>query len=93
MANNSLTVSQFPQCSNVAPSDRVVVLFNANSTTIKPSLRTITVSSFSANIIVSNSTPANSTANGIAGTIAYDSNFIYVAIANNIWKRATLTTW
>jgi hypothetical protein len=51
------------------------------------------MSDFSANIIVSNSVPANSSSNGIAGTIRYDANNLYVCIANNTWKRASLSTW
>lgn len=35
----------------------------------------------------------NSSSNGVPGTILYDSNYIYVCVANNTWKRAALTTW
>jgi hypothetical protein len=51
------------------------------------------MSDFSANIIVSNSVPANSSSNGIPGTIRYDANNFYVCIANNTWKRSPLSTW
>jgi hypothetical protein len=51
------------------------------------------MANFSANIIISNSAPANSTSNGIAGTIRFDSNYIYVCISDNVWKRADLTAW
>ena len=37
--------------------------------------------------------PASATAAGTAGTIAWDSNYIYICIATNTWKRSPLTTW
>ncbi len=35
----------------------------------------------------------NSSSNGVPGAIQYDSDYIYVCVANNTWKRAALTTW
>lgn len=37
--------------------------------------------------------PSNISSPGSIGTITWDSNWIYVAIANNSWKRAALSTW
>lgn len=37
--------------------------------------------------------PANSSANGVAGEIAYDSNYVYVCVANNTWKRLSLGSY
>jgi hypothetical protein len=51
------------------------------------------MSNFSANIVVSNSVPANSSSNGIPGTIRYDSNNVYICVSNNTWKRSPLSTW
>jgi hypothetical protein len=51
------------------------------------------MANFSANITISNSVPANSSANGIAGNIRFDTSYVYVCVANNTWKRATLSTW
>jgi hypothetical protein len=39
------------------------------------------------------SVPASATATGTAGSIAYDSDFFYIATASNTWKRTTLSTW
>lgn len=38
-------------------------------------------------------TPASASATGLTGSIAWDSNYIYIATATNTWKRAALTTW
>lgn len=90
MTDNSLKVSQLPTAANVAASDRVVILRNPSES---PSLRTVNVDIFSANLIISNTVPANSTSNGITGTITRDNNYIYVCVANNTWKRTELSGW
>jgi hypothetical protein len=38
-------------------------------------------------------TPASSSATGVAGQIAWDSNYVYVCIATNTWKRSPIGTW
>jgi len=38
-------------------------------------------------------TPASAAAAGTTGTIAWDTNYIYVCVATNTWKRAALSTW
>mgnify|MGYP005693054397 FL=1 len=38
-------------------------------------------------------TPANSSASGTTGEIAYDTNYIYVCVATNTWKRVALSTF
>lgn len=38
-------------------------------------------------------TPSSSSDTGKAGQIAYDSNYIYVCVATNTWKRVELSTW
>ncbi len=38
-------------------------------------------------------TPASASSTGVAGTIAYDSSYIYICIATNTWKRATIASW
>jgi len=37
-------------------------------------------------------TPASASAEGKAGTIAIDSNYIYVCVADDTWKRVAIST-
>jgi hypothetical protein len=37
--------------------------------------------------------PASASANGFRGEIRYDSDYIYVCIADNTWKRVALSSW
>lgn len=39
------------------------------------------------------STPASATATGVAGTITWDADYIYVCTAANTWKRVAIATW
>jgi len=38
-------------------------------------------------------TPASATDTGTQGQLCWDSNYVYVCIATNTWKRAAIATW
>ena len=37
--------------------------------------------------------PATASSPGVAGTITYDSGYVYLCVAENTWKRAALSTF
>lgn len=39
------------------------------------------------------SAPATSSSNGTAGDFAYDSSYLYVCTASNVWRAAPITRW
>jgi len=43
--------------------------------------------------ITNSQTPASASTTGTAGTICWDTSYIYVCTATNTWKRAALSTW
>jgi hypothetical protein len=43
--------------------------------------------------ITTASTPASATATGTTGDIRWDTNYVYVCVATNTWKRVQLLTW
>lgn len=45
------------------------------------------------NTIASTSAPTSATDSGFAGEIRYDTNYVYICVATNTWKRSALTTW
>lgn len=47
----------------------------------------------SANVVIFNSTPANSTITVKKGTILFDASYLYVAVANNTLKRVALSSF
>jgi hypothetical protein len=46
-----------------------------------------------ANSIIVNKTPPTSSSTGIRGEVCWDTNYIYICIAENTWKRAPIATW
>jgi hypothetical protein len=38
-------------------------------------------------------TPSSATASGTTGELCWDGNYLYVCVASNTWKRATLSSW
>ena len=43
--------------------------------------------------MITSSVPATATSVGTAGTLAYDSSYLYVCVATNTWKRVAIATW
>lgn len=43
--------------------------------------------------ITNTRTPSSSSDTGIQGEICWDSNYVYVCVATNTWKRLSLSTW
>ena len=44
-------------------------------------------------IMKNNVAPASSSSPGVPGSIIYDTDFLYVCVANNTWKRVAISTW
>lgn len=55
MSDNSLKTSQLPTALNVASTDRILILFNANNANAIPSTRTIQVNNFISSALSNNS--------------------------------------
>lgn len=45
------------------------------------------------NLVTTSNPPASASATGDAGTITWDSNYIYICVAANTWKRVAIATW
>lgn len=37
--------------------------------------------------------PATATSSGVAGSVAYESGFLYVCVATDVWERVAIATW
>lgn len=44
-------------------------------------------------IVTNSNVPTSSMAPGIAGTVTWDENYIYVCVSTDRWKRSALTSW
>jgi hypothetical protein len=90
MANTGNKVSELPTAANVASTDRILVLRDPSG---NASVRTVAMSTVSANITISTSVPANNSSNGLPGFMAYDANNLYICVANNTWKSVSLSSF
>ena len=52
-----------------------------------------TGAAFTGLTVTTSVTPATSSSAGVTGQIQWDSNYIYVCVAPNTWKRANISTW
>ena len=43
--------------------------------------------------ILNTTPPSSATSTGTAGEIRWDSNYIYICVATNTWKRVALSSW
>ena len=48
---------------------------------------------FVGDVVLATKTPASASATGVAGTIAWDANYIYICTATDTWKRVAIATW
>jgi hypothetical protein len=67
------------------------VTANLNSTGIT-TINQLTVANNQLRITTRDTVSSNS-ATGTQGQIRYDTDYIYVCVANNVWKRASLSSW
>lgn len=84
--NNSKTIGELPSLAAANSSTKLVVehtYSNGVSNTFQLSV---------ANLFAF-STPANSTITITKGTMLYDTNYLYVAVANNTLKRVSLSSF
>jgi hypothetical protein len=55
--------------------------------------RTVLLPDASGTVAVWTTVPANASATGIAGQMAYESGFLYVCVAANTWQRVPIASW
>lgn len=106
---NAKTIDEFDPLTSLQANDLFVVVknrANTNLSTHSVSL-SILLNNTSANLTVSNSailstntlivrnnqTPSNSTITVTKGTILFDSDYLYIATANNTLKRIALSSF
>jgi hypothetical protein len=91
MPGDEKKISELGIANTLSSTDRVVVLTSPNSTANVKTITTVNFANSVAAKIISNSAPTSNTSNGFVGQIAYDSNTVYVCVANNKWGKASLT--
>jgi len=94
MSDRAKKISELTALSAPAAEDLMVIVDDPSGT---PTTKYVTVGNLlgnvAANVVIYNATPANSTITVKKGTIMFDSSYLYVATANNVLKRISLTSF
>ena len=94
MSDRAKKISELTALTAPAAEDLMVIVDDPSGT---PTTKYVTVGNLlgnsSANVVIYNATPANSTITVKKGTLIFDSDYLYVATANNTLKRIALTAF
>ncbi len=60
------------------------------TTSSAPSFAGVTLTG---DMVVATKTPASASATGTAGTIAWDTSYLYVCTATDTWERVAVASW
>ena len=88
MTERAKKLSELTAAASVANSDYFVIVANTSGNAV-----TRRVSANVVRAVLYSSVPASASANGTAGQLAYDSNYVYVCVSANTWKRSALSSW
>ena len=108
MADRSKQISELPTTTSVAANATFVVVDNTtavantkqisannlfNNSSFNVTLSNTAILSANTIVIRNSQTPANSTITVSKGTIFFDTDYLYIAVANNTLKRILLTSF
>lgn len=84
---NSINITKSDISGNSLSTQNVLVSSPPNISIVSPSSNPNTTS------IAPNNPPQFSNSNGYAGEIRWDSNYLYICISNNLWKKISLESF
>jgi len=94
MSDRAKKISELSALTAPAGVDLLVIVDDPSGS---PVTKKVTVADLfgnsSANVVIYNATPANSTITVKKGVIMFDSSYLYVAVANNSLKRIALSSF
>jgi hypothetical protein len=94
MSDRSKKITELTALASPSADDRMVIVDDPSGT---PITKYVTVGNLfgnsAANVVIYNSTPANSTITVKKGTLMFDTSYLYVATANNTLKRIALSSF
>ena len=94
MTGESKRLVDVPTVNSIFNTDTVFVTSGGAVSQAPPASLYSNINFQVATVLVGNNyTPSNSTINVAQGTLWFDSTYLYVAIANNVLKRLTLSSF
>lgn len=91
MSDRSKKITELPLTNGISGGDLLLVVTNPTGNAVSKSITVTNLfGNASVNTVIRQSTPANSNIEVKSGTIFYDSNYVYIAVADNTLKRIQL---
>lgn len=94
--DQSVYLGEQSRAGSATPTNEIVIGYLAaghGSNTVTIGNDSVVATYLNGDIVTEQKTPSSATDNGIAGTICADSDYIYVCVDTNTWKRVALSTW
>lgn len=89
MTNRAKKISELAEQTAPSTDDLLVIVDSPSGTAVT---KKATVGNLFASRVASG-TPASNTATAVQGMIMYNSTHLYIATANNVWRRVALSTF
>jgi hypothetical protein len=89
MTNRAKKISELPVLSTPTVDDLLVIVDSPSSNAVTKQVSVGDL--FGARII--SGTPTSSSMAATAGTIMYDSTYLYIAVTTDVWKRISLSSF
>lgn len=94
MTDRAKKITELTALTSAANNDLLVIEDVSANTTKSIALSDLTKTVYANTLVVTgNNTPANSTITVTKGTLFYDSDYLYIAVANNTLKRVSLASF
>ena len=94
MADKAKKISELTALTTISGDDLLVIVDDPAGTPVTKKVTVANLLGNSAdNVVIQNVTPANGTITVKKGTIMFDSDFIYIATANNVVKKVSLSAF
>lgn len=94
MSDRAKKITELSALTAPAGDDLLVIVDDVSGTA---TTKKVTVANLfgnsTANVVIFNATPANSTITVKKGTLLFDNNYIYIATSNNNLKRVSLSSF
>jgi hypothetical protein len=90
MADRAKKVTEMPAVTAVGSADLFIVVANAAGNAVTSQ---VTGGNLLTSLTRQVAAPTTTGSTGTVGQFAFDTNFIYICVATNSWRRAAVSNW
>lgn len=97
MADRAKKISELTALTTATGDDLLVIVDDPSGSAVTKKITVNSLMMNTSNVTTSfirqTAAPALANSSGTIGELRFDSSYIYVCVANNSWKKASLTAW